>query len=102
MEELDNNKVPSIGKDGEKYRDIQIIVQLPRQDLSQEHCRHLQEADQRKAFDEFRQVRDATAMDLGVVKSVADDTVCILIIFTLLKDSEIFLKKYFVNCGYMR
>ena len=65
MEELDNNKVPSIGKDGEKYRDIQIIVQLPRQDLSQEHCRHLQEADQRKAFDEFRQVRDATAMDLG-------------------------------------
>ena len=75
MEELDNNKVPWIGREGEKYRDIQIIVQLPRQDLSQAHCRHLQAPDQRKAFDEFRQVRDATAMDVGVVKSVADDTV---------------------------
>lgn len=75
MEELDNNKVPQIGREGEKYRDIQIIVQLPRQDLSQAHCRHLQEPDQRKAFDEFRQVRDATAMDVGVAKSVTEDTV---------------------------
>ena len=75
MEQLDNTKIPKIGSSGEKYRDIQMVIQLPKQDLAQDYCRHLAGADQCKAFDEFRHVRDATAMDVGCVKEVDDDTV---------------------------
>ena len=31
MEQLDNNKPPKIGSQGEKYRDLQLIMQLPKQ-----------------------------------------------------------------------
>ena len=31
MEQLDNNKPPKIGSQGEKYRDLQLIIQLPKQ-----------------------------------------------------------------------
>ena len=75
MEQLDNTKIPKVGSRGEKYRDIQLVVQLPKQDLSHDYCRHLAGADQRKAFDEFKHVRDATAMEIGLVKEVHDDTV---------------------------
>lgn len=75
MEQLDNPKIPKVGSRGEKYRDIQIIIQLPKQDLSELYCSHLKGADQKRAFEEFRHVRDATAMDLGVVKETTDDTV---------------------------
>ncbi len=33
MEQLDNNKIPRIGSQGEKYRDLQLIIQLPKQVL---------------------------------------------------------------------
>ena len=75
MEQLDNTKIPKIGSQGEKYRDIQIVVQLPKQDLAQEFCRHLKTPDQKKAFEEFRHVRDATAMVIGIVREVTEDTV---------------------------
>ena len=41
MEQLDNNKIPRVGTAGEKYRDIQLIVQLPKQDLAEEYCKQL-------------------------------------------------------------
>ena len=31
MDQLDNNKIPRVGLPGEKYRDIQLVVQLPKQ-----------------------------------------------------------------------
>ena len=31
MEQLDNNKPPKVGSQGEKYRDLQLIIQLPKQ-----------------------------------------------------------------------
>ncbi|KAH3726299.1 hypothetical protein DPMN_052158 [Dreissena polymorpha] len=34
MEQLPNHKVPKLNSPGEKYRDIQLIYQLPKQDLS--------------------------------------------------------------------
>jgi len=34
MDQLPNHKVPRLSSPGEKYRDIQLIYQLPKQDLS--------------------------------------------------------------------
>ena len=65
MEQLDNNKIPRINSEGEKYRDIQLVVQLPRQDLSEEYCRHLKTQQQKRAFEEYRHARDHHAMGIA-------------------------------------
>ena len=76
MEQLDNTKIPRIASTGEKYRDAQLILQLPRQDLAPEHCRNLKTPAQRKSFEDFRNLRDSTAMDVGYAKDyVKEDTV---------------------------
>lgn len=68
MQQLDNNKIPKVGSDGEKYRDKQLIVQLPKQDLSEQYCRHLKSSGQKQGFDDFCKMRDAEAMDIGYIK----------------------------------
>ena len=73
MEQLDNNKIPRIASPGEKYRDIQLIVQLPKQDLCEDLCRHLLNQAHRKAFEDYRTMRDTTAMDIARVRDYTTD-----------------------------
>lgn len=81
MQQLDNNKIPKIRSDGEKYRDMQLIVQLPKQDLSDQHCRHLKGQAQKQGFDDFCKMRDVEAIDIGFIKdSVKENMVVNLII----------------------
>ena len=93
MDQLDNNKIPKIGTPGEKYRDIQLIIQLPKQDLSEEYCRNLKTATQKKAFDDFRNLRDSTSMDIGHVREyVKEDKVAEQ------SFSQITITKIFLTC----
>ncbi|XP_065316901.1 four and a half LIM domains protein 2-like isoform X2 [Gordionus sp. m RMFG-2023] len=41
MSQLPNNKVPRIGSAGERYRQQQLNLQLPKQDFSQAYCKYL-------------------------------------------------------------
>ena len=75
MEQLPNHKMPKLGSPGEKYRDIQLIYQLPKQDLSSDFCRMLETSTEVKEFRVFRELRDNIAMDIGVVKPAHFTTV---------------------------
>ena len=68
MDQLDNNKIPKVGSVGEKYRDLQLMLQLPKQDLAADFCKQLSGAVERKAFNEFIDLRDSAAMDVGFVR----------------------------------
>lgn len=75
MDQLDNNKIPRVGTPGEKYRDIQLIVQLPKQDLAEEYCKQLQNPSQKKSFEDFRTMRDSIAMDIARINHITEDMV---------------------------
>ncbi|XP_046578865.1 prickle planar cell polarity protein 3-A-like isoform X2 [Haliotis rubra] len=68
MDQLPNHKVPRIGTPGEKYRDMQLIRQLPKQDLSIDYNKNMFEEVEKREFQIFRDLRDQVAMDIGVVK----------------------------------
>ena len=53
MDQLPNHKVPRIGSAGERYRDLQLMRQLPRQDLSHEHCRMIHSDIEKKEYNIF-------------------------------------------------
>ncbi|PVD28899.1 hypothetical protein C0Q70_11494 [Pomacea canaliculata] len=76
MDQLPNHKVPRVGSQGERYRDLQIIKQLPKQDLSDRYCRHLLESSEHKEFRIFRELRDQVAMDFGTVIEAPLETTC--------------------------
>uniref|UniRef100_A0A1I7ZX43 LIM zinc-binding domain-containing protein n=1 Tax=Steinernema glaseri TaxID=37863 RepID=A0A1I7ZX43_9BILA len=69
MSQLPNHCVPRVNSMGEKYRERQLMVQLPRQDLSVSYCKHLNNPTERKVFDEFVQARNEIALDIGYVSS---------------------------------
>ena len=75
MEQLPNHKVPRLGSPGEKYRDIQLIYQLPKQDLSSDYCKMIQSPVEVKEYKVFRELRDNVAMDIGAVKPAHVTTV---------------------------
>lgn len=64
--ELPNHKVPKAGSPGEKYRDKQLILQLPKQDLALPYCKFL-EREHHKAFEDFVNTRNECALDIGFV-----------------------------------
>lgn len=64
--ELSNDKVPKTGSLGEKYRDKQLILQLPKQDLALPYCKFL-EKEHHKAFEDFVNTRNECALDIGFV-----------------------------------
>ena len=68
MDQLPNHKIPRLGTPGERYRDIQIIRQLPKQDLSIEFCKMLRTDVEKKEYNIFRELRDSIAMDIGFAK----------------------------------
>lgn len=60
-------KVPRTNSAGEKYRERQILLQLPRQDLAVDYCKHVGGNQERKLFEDFINNRNETALDIGYV-----------------------------------
>lgn len=79
MDQLPNNKVPRVNTPGVRYRDLQLIRQLPKQDLSDRYCKNFEDPNERKEFRIFRELRDQVAMDIGMVKEAQSDTVKIIL-----------------------
>ncbi|GBM92440.1 hypothetical protein AVEN_8969-1 [Araneus ventricosus] len=65
--QLPNHLVPQLGTPGEKYRDRQLILQLPKQDLAAAYCKFL-EKDFVKSFEDFVNTRNEMALDIGYVR----------------------------------
>ncbi|XP_069128903.1 testin-like isoform X1 [Argopecten irradians] len=76
MDQLPNNKIPVIGSPGERYRDLQLIRQLPKQDLSISYNKMLSIATEKKEYKIFQELRDNIAMDIGLVKETPVLAVC--------------------------
>ncbi|GFR32615.1 prickle planar cell polarity protein 3 [Trichonephila clavata] len=74
--QLPNHLVPQLGTPGEKYRDRQLILQLPKQDLAAAYCKFL-EKDFVKNFEDFVNTRNEMALDIGYVRDHLErDTEC--------------------------
>ncbi|CAN7982529.1 unnamed protein product, partial [Ixodes pacificus] len=71
--QLPNHKVPRLGTPGEKYRDRQLIVQLPKQDLALAYCKFLERECQR-SFEDFVNARNEIALDIGYVREALEKT----------------------------
>lgn len=59
--------MPKIGSTGEKYRDKQLVYQLPRQDLTINYCKFV-ETEHRASYDDFVAARNEIALDVGFVR----------------------------------
>lgn len=69
MSKLPNHVVPRTNSVGEKYREKQLMVQLPRQDLAMSYCKHLRTAVERRIYEEFVNSRNEAALDIGYVSA---------------------------------
>ncbi|KAM3721068.1 Four and a half LIM domains protein [Dirofilaria immitis] len=67
MAQLPNHVVPRINSNGEKFREKQLMLQLPQQDLSLAYCKHLSNNVERKHYEEFINARNEIALDIGFV-----------------------------------
>lgn len=63
--------VPRLGTPGERQRDRQLAIQLPKQDLARAYCRHLDLKDASSA-DDFMAARNEIALDIGSVQEVSE------------------------------
>nr|XP_034186104.1 trichohyalin isoform X1 [Osmia lignaria] len=63
--------VPRLGTPGERYRDRQLAIQLPKQDLARAYCRHLNPKHASSA-DDFMAARNEIALDIGSVQEVLE------------------------------
>lgn len=75
MSQLPNHKVPRLHTPGEKYRNKQLVVQLPRQDLAAAYCKHLSTVAEQRAFEDFVNTRNEMALDIGYVNAVLEKSV---------------------------
>ena len=76
--------VPKLGSPGERHRDRQLAIQLPKQDLARTYCRHLDPKHYMSAED-FMAARNEIALDIGTVQEIRDnDLVSIILQFTLI------------------
>lgn len=75
FEQLPVDKVPKIGTEGVRYREQQIAYQLPKQDLSLQHCKHLEEQHE-ASFEDFVTARNEIALDIGYIKDAPYDEHC--------------------------
>uniref|UniRef100_A0A0N5CGQ0 LIM zinc-binding domain-containing protein n=1 Tax=Strongyloides papillosus TaxID=174720 RepID=A0A0N5CGQ0_STREA len=77
MSQLPNHLVPRTNSAGEKHRERQLIMQLPRQDLSSAYCKHLKTPLERKVYEEFVNARNEVALDIGYVDAkLSKSSVC--------------------------
>ncbi|XP_026671258.1 four and a half LIM domains protein 2 isoform X7 [Ceratina calcarata] len=63
--------VPRLDTPGERYRDRQLAIQLPKQDLATAYCRHLNPKHVSSAED-FMAARNEIALDIGTVQEVVE------------------------------
>ncbi|XP_017956348.1 prickle planar cell polarity protein 3 isoform X11 [Drosophila navojoa] len=75
FEQLPEEKVPRLGSEGARWREQQIAYQLPKQDLSLEHCRHL-EVQHEASFEDFVTARNEIALDIAYIKDAPYDEHC--------------------------
>jgi hypothetical protein len=59
--------VPRLGTPGEKYRDKQLMLQLPKQDLALAYCKHV-ETQHHPSYEDFINARNEIALDIGYIK----------------------------------
>ena len=71
MSALPEGKVPYIDSHGERYRNKQIIVQLPPYDSEARFCNDLSDEEKRE-LRIFVALRKRDALDRGVVKQIPD------------------------------
>jgi len=64
---LPSNKVPKLGTAGEKYRDKQVVVQLPKQDLALTYCNHVEQR-HHQSYEDFINARNEIALDIGYAR----------------------------------
>ncbi|XP_041354774.1 prickle planar cell polarity protein 3-A-like isoform X2 [Gigantopelta aegis] len=76
MDQLPNHKVPRIGSPGDKYRDMQLIYQLPKQDLAENYNKNLLDETEISEFNIFKDLRDQISMDIGYIKESEILTSC--------------------------
>lgn len=67
FQQIPSSKVPRLGSSGEKYRDKQLILQLPKQDLALAYCKHVENS-QQSCYEDFINARNEIALDIGYVK----------------------------------
>jgi hypothetical protein len=67
MSQLPNHVVPRLNSAGEKCREKQLMLQLPRQDLSTAYCKHIGGNPERKLFEDFINARNEIALDIGYI-----------------------------------
>ncbi|XP_023240313.1 prickle planar cell polarity protein 3-A-like isoform X1 [Centruroides sculpturatus] len=72
--QLPKDKIPRLGSSGEKYRDKQLIVQLPKQDLALAYCKFLDKEYQNN-YEDFVNNRNETALDIGYVKTILEQNI---------------------------
>lgn len=69
---LPEDKIPYVGSPGEKYRNRQLILQLPAHDSEAQYCNKLSEAEKRE-LKLFNSQRKREALARGVVKQVTTE-----------------------------
>jgi hypothetical protein len=67
FQQLPTGKVPRLGSPGEKYRDKQLMLQLPKQDLALAYCKNV-ETQHHPSYEDFINARNEIALDIGYVK----------------------------------
>lgn len=69
--------------DEKRYRELQLALQLPRQDISLAYCKYVEEVHWR-SFEEFVRVRNEHALDIGCARPCRkEDAVSLLRYFSL-------------------
>jgi hypothetical protein len=72
MSMLPRDQVPKLGKVGEKYRDHQMMLQLPKQDFAVGCCQYLS-PEHKRSFDDFITARNDIAFNIAAVKAHIPD-----------------------------
>lgn len=67
---IPSEKVPKIGTQGERFRDKQLVYQLPKQDLALAFCKHVEETN-RSSYEDFVAARNEIALDIGMLSGYA-------------------------------
>lgn len=74
FDKIPQDKVPKLGSTGERYREQQVMMQLPKQDLSLDYCKHV-EPQHRASYEDFVAARNEIALDIGNKKIKYDSFV---------------------------
>ncbi|XP_065209760.1 four and a half LIM domains protein 3-like isoform X2 [Planococcus citri] len=72
---LPQNKIPKIGTPGEKYRDKQLVYQLPKQDLALSYCKNVEPKDH-QSYEDFINARNEIALDIAYVEECSLNATC--------------------------